>query len=154
MLFGLVFILSLSAASFFTLVPAKTAAAAPVPFTGYYYNNMMLSGTPALTRLDPTINFAWGTGSPAPRRIRADNFSVRWTMTTYLSAGQYRFMVTADDGVRLYLDGAPIIDHWVDQGATTYSRTIWLSQGMHSLTIEYYEHTGLATAKFSFQRIS
>ncbi len=151
MLFGVLFVLSLSIASFLTILPAKPVAAAPVPFTGYYYNNMTLSGTPALTRLDPTINFAWGTGSPAPGRIRADNFSVRWTTTTYMSAGQYRFTVTADDGVRLSLDGTLIINKWQDQGPTTYNAIKWINAGTHVIKMEYYEHTGAATAQLSWQ---
>lgn len=154
MLFGLLFVLSLSIASFLPIVPAKIAVAAPVPVTGYYYNNMTLSGTPVLTRLDTTINFAWGNGSPDPGRIRAENFSVRWMKSTYLSTGQYRFTVTADDGVRLYLDGTLIINKWNDQGATTYNAIKWITAGTHVIKMEYYEHSGIATAKLSWQLAS
>jgi hypothetical protein len=122
-----------------------------VGFLGTYYSNRMLAGKPALTRLDPAIDFAWGTGSPAPGSIPADNFSVRWTMTTYLSTGQYRFTVTADDGVRLYLDGKLIIDKWKDQSATTYNSIKWITAGAHAIRMEYYEHTGVATARLSWR---
>ena len=59
-LFGLIFVLSLSIASFLSIVPTKVAVAGPIPFRGSYYNNMTLSGTPVLTCLDTTINFDWG----------------------------------------------------------------------------------------------
>ena len=152
-LFGLIFVLSLSIASFSSIVPAKVAVAGPIPFRGSYYNNMTLSGTPVLTRLDTTINFDWGTGSPNPK-VSADQFSARWTRTAFFPEGTYLFTVTADDGVRLFFDGAPIIDHWVNQPPTTYTRTVWVTKGTHSIIMEYYENTGVATAKFSFQLIS
>jgi hypothetical protein len=151
-LFGLLFVLSLSIASLLSIVPAKTAVAGPVPFQANYYNNMTLSGTPVLTRLDTNVNFDWGIGSPDPK-VSADHFSARWIRNVSLNAGMYKFTVTADDGVRLFFDGAPIIDHWVNQPATTYSRTVWVTQGTHSIIMEYYENTQVATAKFSFQQV-
>ena len=44
---------------------------------GQYYDNQNLTAR-ELTRTDPTVNFSWGTGSPA-RSIEADTFSARWT---------------------------------------------------------------------------
>lgn len=119
-------------------------------FTGAYYANRTLSGVPAQMRIDPTINFAWGSGSPYPSTMAADNFSARWTMNTYLNTGQYRFTVTADDGVRVYLDGKVIIDKWKDQPATTYTSIKWITAGTHALKMEYYEHAGAATARFTW----
>jgi len=123
-------------------------------YVGVYYDNMTLSGVPTQMRIDPAVNFAWGNGSPDPT-ISADHFSARWIRNVNLNEeGMYHFTVTVDDGVRLFVDGAPIIDHWTDQAATTYTRNIWLTQGTHSIIMEYYEHSGVATANMSFQRIS
>ena len=122
-------------------------------YVGVYYDNMTLSGVPTQMRIDPAVNFNWGTGSPDPT-IQADGFSARWIRNVSLNEGMYRFTVTVDDGVRLFVDGAPIIDHWKDQAATRYSRTIHLDQGMHSITMEYYENGGVATAQLGFQRIN
>ena len=47
------------------------------------------------------------------------NFSVRWVKTQNVSAGIHTFTATADDGVRVYLDGTLVIDQWRDQSATT-----------------------------------
>ena len=39
--------------------------------------------------------------------------------TQNFSAGPHIFTATADDGVRVYLDGILVIDQWRDQSATT-----------------------------------
>ena len=121
-------------------------------YVGVYYDNMSLSGTPTQMRIDPAVNFDWGSGSP-DSTIPADQFSARWIRNVRFDNGMYKFTVTADDGVRLFVDGAPIIDHWQDQPAAMYSRSIYLTQGVHSIVIEYYEHSGSAVARMNFQRI-
>ena len=115
-----------------------------------YFTNMTLSGSPALTRCETTINNDWGTGIPAPG-IPADLFSVRWTGNFNFAAGDATFSVTADDGVRLYLDGALVIDKWIDQSATTYTATRTMTAGTHQVKVEYYENTGDAVAKASWR---
>ena len=117
---------------------------------GAYFNNRTLSGSPALVRDDAQINFDWGSGSPAPGTIGADNFSVRWTRTLNLAAGSYRFTATADDGVRLWIGNHLLIDAWVDQAARTYSDTIYVPAGGVAVKMEYYEHGGAAVAKLSW----
>ena len=62
-----------------------------------YFPNRNLTGTPAVTRQDPTVDFDWADGSPAAG-IPADNFSARWTKTVPLTEGNYKFSVTTDDG--------------------------------------------------------
>lgn len=119
----------------------------PPPVTGWsgqYYNNKDLSGSPALTRIDADIRFDWGTGAPASG-LPADNFSVRWTRDVYFSAGTYNFFAKHDDGVRLWVDGALVIDFWHDQPARTHSGTRTLSGGTHRVQVEYYENTGFAS---------
>jgi len=67
-----------------------------------------------------------------------------------LANGSYRFSVTSDDGVRFYVDGALKLDKWFLQGATSYTVDLTLSAGNHTLTLEYYENTGGATARLSW----
>ncbi len=119
---------------------------------GEYYNNKSLSGSPALVRGDAKIDFAWGTGSPAPGVIGRDNFSVRWTRTLNLDAGNYRFSMTVDDGGRLWVNGHKLIDAWKDQAVHTYTGDIFVPAGGVSVKMEYYEAAGGATAKLSWAR--
>jgi hypothetical protein len=113
-----------------------------------YWNNMSLSGQPALTGSYSGINFDWGTGSP-DAAIQSDHFSARWQRYFDLQAGAYRFTATTDDGVRVYVDNRLVIDHWNDHSASTYTADLSLSAGHHLVVVEYYENEGLAVAKFS-----
>lgn len=124
-----------------------------ITFTGWkgeYFANRDLSGAPALVRDDPALNFAWGGGSPDPR-LPSDGFSARWTRSLDFAAGTFKFVVRADDGVRLFIDNVRVIDEWHVASPTTYTRDVNLAAGQHTLVIEYYENIGDASLAFSFQ---
>ena len=123
-------------------------------FEAQYFNNTTLGGSPVLDRCDANINNNWGTGSP-DASVHADQFSARWTGTFPFSAGSYKFTATTDDGMRVFVDGAAIIDQWHDQtSAATYTATPSLSAGTHEIKVEYYENAGSATAQVSWQAVS
>ncbi len=115
--------------------------------SGEYFTNTTLSGTPALTRDESSVDFDWGVGSPAAG-IPADGFSARYTGTlTVPATSTYTFSATSDDGSRLYLDGKLIVDNWGDHAAQTVKSTpVQLTAGdTHTLRIEYYENGGDAS---------
>ncbi len=110
---------------------------------GLYYDNMNMEGTPVLRRVDRTIDFLWGSQSPAPG-FRGDRFSVRWVGTLIAdTTGVYRVGVTVDDGFRLYIDGEVFLEDWHDGSARSYAREISLNAGEpHKIRLEYYENGG------------
>ncbi len=119
---------------------------------GEYFNVADLSGAPAFERNDQAVNFHWGLRSP-DTRLNTDHFSVRWTRTINFRGGVYRFTVTTDDGVRLWVDGALVIDQWQVQPEKTYQADHTLTPGNHFVVIQYFEDTGNATIQFSFARL-
>ncbi|MHB8685171.1 MAG: PA14 domain-containing protein, partial [Dehalococcoidia bacterium] len=138
------------------------AAGAPMPasaaagtWTGAYYGNATLAGAPVLTRDDgPTIGFFYdGATAPAPG-VPPQQFSVRWTRTDTYAAATYRFSITADDGMRVYVDGAKILDAWLPQPATSYYVDDALSAGPHTVTVEYYNGVNGGQANVSIQDIT
>jgi hypothetical protein len=143
--------LALIATLGYGIVRPATAQAADDAWVGEYYANKWLSGSPSLVRYDDAIDFDWGAGSPEDA-IPADGFSVRWTRDIDFAAGTYRFTATSDDGVRLYVDGALVIDDWYDRTSTSNSVQIDLSGGTHALRLEYYENQGDASVKLSWDR--
>jgi uncharacterized protein YraI len=114
-----------------------------------YYNNAALQGTPVVTRYEGAINYFWGAGSPDPS-VPADNFSARWTATLPFSAATYRFTLAGDDGVRLFIDNALVIDQWHIEAVTAYSIDVPLAAGLHTLRVEYFESTGNAVVRFDY----
>jgi hypothetical protein len=125
------------------------ATAACAGYTGEYFGNATLTGTPALTRCDAAVDFDWGTGGPGSG-LSADNFSVRWTGQFDFPAGAATFTATADDGIRVWVDGTLLIDAWRDQAATTYQATVNLTAGRHQVRVEYYERGGYAVARVNW----
>lgn len=118
-----------------------------------YFPNRDLAGAPAVVRTDASVDFDWGGGSPDPL-IPADNFSARWTQSLYFDEGLYEFTVTADDGVRLFVNGALVIDDWRVTPRTTRTGSILLSPGTHTVRLEYFEKDGAATVRLGWERKS
>jgi len=135
-----------------TATPAPTLPAVIREWRGEYYANMTLAGNPALVRDDAAIQFEWGTGSPGPG-LPADMFSVRWSRTLHFDAGLYRFTVTADDGVRFWVDGQLQVDDWHDGSLRSHTVELRLTEGGHTLYIEYFEDLGDAAMQLSWKRI-
>ena len=129
---------------------APTGAPPAATWNAQYFSNQTLSGSPAVTRLEAAINFDWGGSSPDPA-IPVDHFSARFTQTKSYAAGTYQFTATADDGVRVFVDGVPVIDKWIDQPPTTYAASPSLTAGDHTVVMEYYENGGGAVAILEIQ---
>ncbi len=109
---------------------------------GDYFNNMTLTGSPTLTRTDPTVDFTWGAGSPAAG-INVDQFSVRWTGQIEATCTEtYTFYVFSDDGARLWVNNQLLLDRWFDQyGPETASSPISLTAGQrYDFKVEFYEN--------------
>jgi hypothetical protein len=136
---------SLSVSATFT----STSSGATCPTGQYraeYYNNTGLTGTPVLTRCESRIAYNWGTGGPG-NGVPNDNFSVRWTGRFNFAAASHIFTAQASDGIRVWVDGASVIDAWKDQLTTTYRATVPLTAGTHEVKVEYYERGGGALAR-------
>jgi len=122
---------------------------------GEYFNNRTLTGSPALTRTDATVNFDWvnaGPGTP----IGNDDFSVRWSgQIQPLSTTTYTFRTKSDDGVRLRVNGTQIINNWDDHSWEYDYGTINLTAGVkYDIVLEYYERGGQAVAELNWSTTS
>jgi beta-glucosidase len=114
---------------------------------GEYFTNAELSGEPALRRIDSTIDFRWGSGSPAAG-IGVDFFSVRWTgKIRPAESGLYELTAATDDGVRLYINDKLVIDNWTNHGVESKSVRYEMAAGAsYDIRMEYYEYAGDAVA--------
>lgn len=130
-----------------TATPIATATTVPGVITGgttttswsaQFYNNLSLSGSPVFTTIVPSPSITWGSGSPAAT-LPVDGFSARFTATENLTAGIYHVDVSADDGVRVTVNGQRVIDHWYEQDGTATHRANVQVFGAATVVIEYFE---------------
>jgi YVTN family beta-propeller protein len=108
-----------------------------------YFNNVTATGTPVLARTE-AIDFDWGTGAPGTG-VTVDNFSARWSGRLIVPVtGTYRFQTESDDGVRLWVNGVPLVNNWTDHAPTLdTSAGINLAAGSQvDIVAEYYERGG------------
>ncbi|MGF1633016.1 MAG: PQQ-dependent sugar dehydrogenase [Phycisphaerae bacterium] len=118
---------------------------------GAYFDNRDFTAK-RFERIDPTVDFDWGRGSPAPS-MGADTFSIRWTGRLLPRFSEtYTFHLGSDDGSRLYLNNQLVIDAFEDQSFTFASGSLALQAGTeYDLRIEYYEQGGDAAVRFEWQ---
>ncbi len=105
---------------------------------GEYFSNTIVSGEPALTRIDPKVDFDWGAGSPgAP--LPDNGWSARWTADLIISGDDtFTFSVRSEGGTRLWIDDKLVIDVWASWVPTEYaSQPLRLKNGIHSLRLEF-----------------
>jgi hypothetical protein len=76
--------------------------------------------------------------------LTGETFSARWLGDFAFDDGAYCFTVTADDGVRLFIDDALVLEKWVDQSPTAYTVERPLKAGTHRIKVEYYQNGGMA----------
>ena len=109
-----------------------------------YFSNTNLSGVPALTRVDASIDFNWGSSSPGGS-VPATDFSARWTGNIAIpaSAGDVSLAALSDDGVRVWVDGQLCIDNWGPNNSVTTGAPNILKAGQsYQLRVEYLQLGG------------
>jgi glucose/arabinose dehydrogenase len=119
-----------------------------------YFSQVGLAG-PSVVRTDATVDFDFGLASPDPF-IPVDAFSARWVGSVEPRFSEtYTFAVTSDDGVRLWVNGALLVDQLNDHFATRYTGTIALEATQrYPIQLEYYEDYGQALVKLEWESAS
>ncbi|MDR4949483.1 PA14 domain-containing protein [Neobacillus cucumis] len=120
----------------------------------YYYPNQSLSGLPTAAKIIPPtgsldkLSENFGAGSPAAG-ISNDHYSARYTTAKRIAAGDYIVHAKADDGMRIYVDGKLVLDHWKN-GASEEAVKVSVSditdvpanqRDIHWVEVEYYDNT-------------
>lgn len=137
----------------FSLLPGGIAHA---DINAFYYDqngsrSAYFTGN-VINVVDANINFNWGRGAPQPG-MGADDFSVRWVGELAVPAdGDYQFRIRGDDGIRIYIDGALLINDWSNHGPRNRdSSPINLQTGQrYAIVVEHYERGGGAVAVVSW----
>ena len=122
-------------------------------FCGEFFDSRDLSGTPVDSQFADRIDFDWTNQAPG-EFVNRDKFSVRWKGVFNFDGGMYRLLTDFDDGMRVKIDGELVIDGWSRQwpyyGKLRQLQRI--SEGQHTVEVEYREDWGNAVAKFWWEK--
>jgi len=146
---------------------------APKPQTRRIYPNSLLKGglkeeifyfkqgrkvpsfrgrTPSMIRTVPKIRYD-KTGKNWAGYTQKDNFAVRWSGVLIITTGgNYRFLLTSDDGSNLYVDNKKVINNDGLHGVR--NRAAWVKRmvaGQHKVRIEFFERGGSAGMYFRYK---
>lgn len=83
----------------------------------------------------------FGTNGSLHKDVPADYFATRATADVSQFAGEFELSVTADDGVRVFLDDKLVIDEWRYQGPTNFRKRAKLANAQ-VLRVEHFEIDG------------
>lgn len=85
-----------------------------------------------------------GAGAPG-----TDHFGVIATSKLRVPKGTWKVTTTSDDGIRVLVDGKPVIENWTWHGPTKNDGTFTVDKdGEVSVTVEYFEIDGYSTLEF------
>jgi hypothetical protein len=162
--------------------PSSTVGASTLRsgLRGDYFNGLEFK-TGVLTRIDPTINFDWGSTSPNTA-ITRNNFSARWTGYIKPKYSElYTLKFEHNDGMRVWINDLLVLDKWnpvnvpanqasttptvtptVTSTRTTISTSIvrdtiqlnLTANSLYSIKVEYYDGIKQAVSRMFWQSAS
>lgn len=106
-----------------------------------YFNNTTLSGAPVLIRDEARISTNWGFAPPGPG-VNSTFWSARWTRQVSAEAGQYRLILSSDDGSRIFINDQLVLDNWGEQALTRRAVDYFTNGGVLNVRIEYFNAAG------------
>lgn len=110
-------------------------------WVAYYYANTSLSGDPAAILTLASPNFNTGSNSPVPS-VPGTNWSARFTSVQNLPVGSYQVTLTADDGVRFYVNGAQLLNRFTGATGQPDSVAFNVPSTQTTLQIDFVQFAG------------
>jgi parallel beta-helix repeat protein len=107
-----------------------------------------LKTAPLVTETRPRLSFL--SSGVLAKGLPADRVVMRADATVQIPAGGLGLQVLSDDGVRVWVDGALVIDQWSIHDTRVDRAT--LTAGARKLRIEYFDAAGSAELQVSFVR--
>ncbi len=127
------------------------------PRTNLLAWRQLADGPEAFAATAPVLDFPYGGGGPRTMKLSDeitargpgnDHFGMIARTRLALPAGRWRLTTLSDDGVRVLVDGRPIIENWAWHGPTTDEAVFTQPQsGDVDLVVEHFEIDGFATLR-------
>jgi parallel beta-helix repeat protein len=111
----------------------------------------LLRSTPLVTRQAPRLDYEWYR--PAIPGLPPERFALEATGSVTLAPlahGAYTLRTISDDAVRVWVDGALVIDDWTPHESTVDHAP--LGPGRHALRVQYYQVDGWTELRLDIVR--
>jgi len=104
-----------------------------------YYLSSDLAGDPAATGTVSDLDISWNDTNPPPTPVDWHRFSATFSGSVQIDQpGDYIFILTSDDGSRIYIDNLLMGDIWASSGVNSISVTRFnLTAGQHPIRVDY-----------------
>lgn len=120
-------------------------------FTGRYYKNQKMEGTPDVVRTDSAINFFWEYKAPFPG-FPEDHFSATWSGFYRPSKdGIIKIRISGDDGYRVIINGKTVTGDWGNHALSTREIEYEVSEGKgYDIRVDYFDNISSANIICTF----
>jgi nitrous oxidase accessory protein NosD len=106
------------------------------------------AGTPVKTDTRDRLDYL--SGGAIAEGVPPDRVALTAEGDVDLPAGGYALRTISDDGIRVFVDGARVIDRWTEHESALDGAS--LAAGRHHLRVEYFELTGFAELRVDILR--
>ncbi|MCZ6573061.1 MAG: PA14 domain-containing protein [Planctomycetota bacterium] len=96
------------------------------------------------------LDFRWQHEAPA-KKVPGDGFATRAVTKMKLPKGIYELRTVSDDGVRVLIDGKPVLENWTWHGPTENKAVYETTGKVHEIVIEHFELDGWARLSFDLR---
>ncbi len=119
--------------------------AAGVGLTAQYYNGDAF-GSLVQTTNQSSLAINWGSGAPVAG-LNPDSFTARFSgQVESVFTEPHAFVLSAEGGVRLWINGIKVLDRWNDATVTNAAASVDLISGRrYDIQLEFRETGGLAS---------
>ena len=108
----------------------------PEPDPGAF--EALLDGEPLLARHEGRLDYYWSR--PTVAELPQERWALEAVASVTLGGGEYSLRTISDDGVRVWVDGRLVVDHWSPhESQVDYAP---LSPGSHEVRVRYYQLSG------------
>jgi parallel beta-helix repeat protein len=124
------------------------------PNKNYTQFKKIFSETPIKSETVNKLDYTWW--GEIGKNLAADSFATVATGVLQVPKGKYDLGVTADDLVKVFIDGKLVIDFWdvtkyINDDDAHHSAIIELDGNRHDIRIEHVENAGFATLIFTLE---
>ncbi|WP_407269360.1 PA14 domain-containing protein [Radiobacillus sp. PE A8.2] len=131
-------------------------------WVAYYFNNKELKGNPINAKTiiaNSNGNLVQNIGQASPMsNVNKDFFSASYTTAKRIEAGEYKITASADDGVRVLIDGELIIDRFSPSSYREDTAKVNLENingsDIHWIEVQYFDNTGDSKLKLDIEEYS